>query len=138
MIIKAGIGLEFFKKKDVEEDLAWHNLAKLWNHAKKLLLHRWSTSDPAPLYATESVINDLHRSDPNGQVFRYDSDKDGKRHKYENLPDQIGVVRLKKTMDGVFNFLEATWSGLEEDLQTVYEMRAEMEADFRSQYRYDG
>lgn len=132
-IIKVGVGLEFFKKEDVDEDLAWHNLAKLWNHAKKLLLHRWSTADPAPLNATEAVINELHQSDPNGQVFRYATDKNGKPHRYEKLPDHISVVRLKKTMDGVFNFLEATWSGLQEDLQTMLEMRAEWEAEMRSQ-----
>ena len=133
-IIKVGIGLEFFKKEDVEDDLKWHNLAKLWNHAKKLLLQRWSTADPAPLYATESVINDLHQSDPNGQTFRYESDKDGKPHKYEKLPDQIGVAQLKKTMDGVFNFLEGSCSGLQEDLQALYEMRADWEAEMRSNY----
>jgi len=34
-------------------------------------------------------------------------------------------------MDGVYNFLEATWSALEDDLQ----MRAEWEAEMRAEYR---
>lgn len=134
-IIGIGIGLDFFKREDVQDDLQWHNLAKLWSHAKKLLLHRWSTSDPEPLKATEAVINELHQSDPNGQVFRYAADKDGRRHRYEKLPDHISLATLKKTMDGVFNFLEATWSGLEDDLQNILEMRAEWERDMRSEYR---
>lgn len=138
-IIKIGVGLDFFKKEEVEEDLKWHNLARLWTHAKKLLLHRWATSDPDPLKGTESVINDLHQSDPNGQVFRYAADKDGKPHKYEKLPEHISVAELKKTMDGVFNFLEATWSGLEDTLQDELQMRAEyereMEREVRSEYR---
>ncbi len=133
-IINVGVGLEFFEKDAVEEDLKLHNLAKLWNHARRLLLHRWSTSDPEPLKATEAVINELHQSDPNGQVFRYAADKDGKRHRYEKLPDHISVVKLKQTMDGVFNFLEATWAALEEDLSNMLEMRAEWEREMRSEY----
>lgn len=132
-IVHVGIGLKFLKKEDVEEDLKWHNLAALWNHAKKLLLYRWSSSDPAPLKATEAVINELHQADPNGQVFRYAANKDGKRHRYEKLPDHISVAKLKKTMDGVFNFLEATWSALEDDLQNECQMRAEWEAEMRSE-----
>jgi len=134
-IIKVGVGLDFFRKEEVEEDLEWHNLAKLWNHAKKLLFQRWPTSDPAPCKATEAVINELHQSDPNGQVFRYAADKNGKLHRYERLPDHISIAALKKTMDGVYNFLEATWSALEDDLQNELQMRAEWEAEIRAEYR---
>lgn len=133
-IIRVGIGLGFFAKEDVKEDLERHNLAKLWNHAKKLILDRWQTADPEPVKATEAVINEFHQADPNGQVFRYPAAKDGKRHRYEGLPDHIGVARLKKTMDGVYNFLEATWSVLEDDLQNELEMRAEWEREMRSEY----
>lgn len=134
-IIKVGVGLEFFEKDAVQEALDDHNLAKLWKHAKKLLLHRWAGSDPAPLKATESVINELHQSDPNGQVFRYAADKSGKPHRYEKLPDHLSVAPLKKTMDGVFNFLEATWSGLEEDYQNESQMRREYEQEMKSEMR---
>ena len=94
-----------------------------------------STSDPAPCKATEAVINELHQSDPNGQVFRYAADKNGKPHRYERLPDHINIAALKKTMDGVYNFLEATWSALEDDLQNELQMRAEWEAEMRAEYR---
>jgi hypothetical protein len=134
-IIKVGVGLDFFRKEDVEEDVQCHNLAKLWNHAQKLLYHRWATADPAPCKATEAVINELHQSDPNGQVFRYAADKNGKPHRYERLPDHISVAKLKKTMDGVYNFLEATWSALEDDLQNELQMRADWEAEMRAEYR---
>ena len=116
-IIRAGLLSTFFERTDVEADLKLHNLAKLWNHARKILRHRWANSDPEPLMATEAVINELHQSDPNGQVFRYPSDKDGKRYHYKWIPDHISVAKLKETMDGVFRFLEATCSALEEDLQ---------------------
>ncbi|MDB5344234.1 MAG: hypothetical protein JWP89_2611 [Schlesneria sp.] len=137
-IIRVGIGLEFFKKEDVAKDLERHNLANLWNHAKKLLLDHWSEDDPGPVHATDSIINELHESDPDGQKFRYESAKGGKLNKYEKLPDRISVINLKKTMDGVFHFLGATCAGLEEHLQTVYKMRAEMEEEFRGQDRPEG
>jgi hypothetical protein len=140
-LIQVGINLKFFERDAVQAALDDHNLAKLWNHAKKLLLHRWSESNPAPLKATESVINGLHQSDPNGQVFRYAFDKAGKRHRYDRLPDHISVTTLKKTMDGVFNFLESTWSALEDDCQSEMQSRrqykCEMESEMRAEYERD-
>lgn len=118
-IISTGIHVNFFERDDVEEALANHNLAKLWNHAKKLLIDRWPASDPAPLKATEAVINECHQADPNGQVFRYDEDKLGRRHRYETLPESISLDEMRKTMDGVFNFLDTTASCLRDDLSSM-------------------
>jgi hypothetical protein len=115
-LIYTGVGLQFFKAEEVEEALGGHNLAKLWNHAKKLLVHRWPTGEKEPLQAVEAVVNEFHRADPNGQVFRYDTDKDGKRHAHATLPDHISLAQLRATMDGAFSFLDATASGLEQSL----------------------
>lgn len=118
-IIYTGVHMNFFKRDDVEEALSNHNLAKLWSHAKKLLIDRWRTSDPAPLKATEAVINEYHQADPNGQVFRYDDDKNGRRHLYKTLPASIGLDEMRKTMDGVFSFLDTTASCLRDDLSNM-------------------
>jgi hypothetical protein len=118
-IIDTGIHMNVFKRDDVEEALAKHNLAKLWNYAKKLLIDRWPTSDPAPLKATEAVINECHQADPNGQVFRYDEDKNGRRHRHKTLPESISLDEMRKTMEGVFNFLDTTASCLRDDLSNM-------------------
>jgi hypothetical protein len=123
MIIDVGIKWDFFRKEDVEKDRTGHNLAKLWNHAQKLLIDRWPGADQKPLKATETVINEIHQADPNSQVFRYDTNTDGQQHRCKKLPDNISISKLKNTMDGVFNFLETTWSVLEGDLQNVREVQ---------------
>lgn len=122
-IITTGIHMQFFNRDKVEEALANHNLAKLWNHAKKLLNERWPTADDAPLKAVEAVVNEFHQADPNGQVFRYDEDKTGKPHRYESLPDRIGLVNMRTTMDGVFSFLDATSGCLRDDLSIMLDAR---------------
>jgi hypothetical protein len=124
-IITTGIHMHFFKRADVEEALANHNLAKLWNQAKKLLHDRWPTADQTPLKAVEAVVNEYHQADPNGQVFRYDEDKNGKRHRYETLPDHISLDTMRKTMDGVFSFLEATSGCLRDDLSNMLDAMSE-------------
>jgi len=121
-IIYTGIHMNFFERDIVMEALANHNLAKLWNHAKKLLLDRWPTADQAPVKAVEAVINEYHQADPNGQVFRYDEDKNGRRHRHETLPENIAIDEMRKTMDGVFTFLDTTASCLRDDLSNMLDM----------------
>lgn len=124
-IITTGIHMQFFKRSEVDDALENHNLAKLWTRAKKLLQDRWSTADQSPLKAVEAVVNEYHQADPNGQVFRYDEDKNGKRHKYESLPNHISLDTLRKTMDGVFSFLDATSSCLRDDLSNMFDSISE-------------
>lgn len=118
-IVQVGLGMEFFKRADVESDLHEHNLARLWTHAKKLLKDRWPDADDAPLKGAESVVQEFHQSDPSGQMFRYHSDKNGRPFKQKSLPQQISPATLLKTMDGVYNFLEATWSELQDNLSDM-------------------
>ncbi|KKK92494.1 hypothetical protein LCGC14_2702380, partial [marine sediment metagenome] len=67
-IIRVGVGMDFFKPDEVADALDGHNLARLWNRAKKLLLDRWPIADQAPLKAVEAIVNEFHQADPNGQV----------------------------------------------------------------------
>ena len=120
-IIQTGVHLNRFSQHDVEEALTNHNLAKLWTKAKQVLVDRWPTADPTPLSATEAVINDFHQADPNGQVFRYDENKDGQRYRLETLPQNIGLDELRETMDGVFTLLSSAGSCLRDDLSNMME-----------------
>lgn len=117
-LIWLGIALEFFEKDKVEDELAGHNLARLWTKVRTLLVHFWPNGPEDDLKAVDSVINELHSSDPNGQMFRYDSDKNGKRYEHENLPEFIGLRQLKETMDGVFNLFDGSSDGLAAELES--------------------
>lgn len=121
-LVIVGIERDFFQEEDVEKHLKKHDLAKLWNKAKQLLMDAWPNADPTPLKATETVINKLHQFDSDGQASRYPCNTDGKPYNYKELPDNIRLSNLKKAMDRVCNFLETTWSVLEDDLQNRREM----------------
>lgn len=121
-IIVTGVGLKFFKSDDVNNVLNQHNLARLWSQAKRLLVHRWPNADQAPLKAVEAIVNEFHQADPNGQVFRYDTDKHGHRHRYASLPDHINLTELRQTMEGAFNFLDATATELEQSLSDLLDI----------------
>lgn len=119
-LIDLGVELTVIEKSDkLIEDLGGHNLAKLWNPAKSLLLDRWPTSDPTPLLAAEQVILEFHRADPNGQIFRYQTNKDGQYYRHPTLPATIDLANLRTTMDGTFSFLEGCESELTDNLQSL-------------------
>jgi len=118
-IIRVGLGLNMVDRTKVEEALETHNLAKLWTHTKKVLTERWPDGDDDPLRGAEAVVQEFHQADRTGQVFRYDRDKKGRPHKYDKLPEHISLAKLRETTDGVFNFLDATWSELEQNLSDM-------------------
>lgn len=64
-------------------------------------------------------MNEFHQADPSGQTFRYDSDKNGRRHRHEKLPDHISLAELRKTMDGTFSFLDGTAYELSQNLSDM-------------------
>jgi hypothetical protein len=119
-LIIAGIHVGFFTKAKVAEVLASHNLANLWNKVKGLLNYGWPNGPKSPLQGIESVVNEFHQADPDGQTFRYNADKKGKRHKHEKLPEFIGMENLRTTMDGIFSLLDACESMFRENLDYTY------------------
>ena len=129
-IVSIGLRMRFFIQKDVEEAMMGHNLAKLWNHAKKLLLDRWSACDPTPVLAVEAIINEYHQNDPTGQMFRYELNTNGKLFRHDNLPDRICPDELRTTMNGVCNFLDATSGGLFDSLQAMLDAESQYATDY--------
>jgi hypothetical protein len=115
-LIHVGISMRFFNCKDMDWVRAEHGLAQLWTPVKALLIDGWPNEDPTSLRATEAVIAELHRADPNGQNFRYDSDPKGHPRRYENLPDFINLSNLRSTMDNVYAYLECCESCLRDNL----------------------
>ena len=107
-LIWIGIDRRFFQKAKVKGVLDQHNLAKLWTLVRRLLEDGWPGADPGPLRGIEAVVNQFHEADPSGQVFRYERDKDTlKQHRHEKLPEYINLATLRRTMDAVYNLLDA-------------------------------
>ena len=59
------------------------------------------------------MILEFHKLDKTGQVFRYARDKSGKIHLQKERGRIVDLANLKKIIDGVSNFLDAVYAGIE-------------------------
>ena len=118
-IIRIGVELRVLSRKEVEEAMDNHNLAKLWTRAKKPIEDCWPKGEKTPLKAVEAVINEFHQADRTGQAFRYQTDKDGSLHRHPDLPEHISITNLKQTMDAAYTFLNACYDGLFESYDAM-------------------
>ena len=116
-LIRIGLFLEFFKVEDVEEMLAGHGLAPLWNKARKLIEYRFPVSDRSPIIGTETVINQFHQEDPSGQRLRYLFSKDGAWHDHPTLPKKVDVETMRERMQGVHTFLSCCANSFDDEIQ---------------------
>jgi hypothetical protein len=109
-----------------EEDgiIGEHALCALWNKARDLLAHHCQ-NDPE-LKIAESMINDLHQIDKDGQTLRYDRVKgtlqlrrpknkhlqDGQPHPVYDIPETIDAANLRQSMDCLYTYLESRYDGI--------------------------
>lgn len=92
--------------------LGGHNLHKLWNKAKQLILQVWPDSPGDDVQAVEQVILEFHNLDPSGQAFRYARDKHGGPY-LADVPERVGLANLKSVVDAVSAFLDASYAGID-------------------------
>ena len=109
-LVRLGIRLGALDR--CEEAMGGHNLHKLWNKAKQLILQVWPDSPDTDLQAVEQVILEFHKLDPSGQAFRYARDKDGGQH-LAGAPERVGLNNLKSVVDAVSAFLDAAYAGID-------------------------
>lgn len=109
----------------VSEKKIWgsHDLGRLWGKAKELISARWPDADETPVNVVEAVINEISQVDPSGQTFRYDVSSKGEYH-FDAIPETVDLRNMRKTMDGVFHFLDGCCMDFSETLDT-YERYAE-------------
>jgi hypothetical protein len=119
-LIGLGVAHHFLKREDVEEVIEGHNLKKLWVRVQEVLQRRWPHEDQAPVIGVNTVIEQFHQADPNGQVFRYDRTRGSRdRHRFESLPVAIDIARLRASMEAVWSFLETCEDVLHDDFQNT-------------------
>lgn len=106
-----GVRTRFFALAAVQKTLGEHELCPLWTLVKKLIVDSYPDDNQA--HVAESIINDFHQIDRDGQTLRYDRKKDTLRlRRYENLPSHISVVTLRNTMDGIYRYLDNCYAGI--------------------------
>jgi hypothetical protein len=130
-LLLLGVRSRFFdgaaSNKILDEDegiIGQHLLCALWNKAKDLLAHHYQ-NDPQ-LKVAESMINDLHQIDKDGQTLRYDRVKGTlqlRRPKYRrlhdaqpypiyNIPETIDIANLRQSMDCLYAYLESKYDAI--------------------------
>ncbi len=130
-LLLLGIRSRFFDgevaDKILDEDngiIGQHRLCALWNMARDLLAH--SYQNDAQLKVAESMINELHQIDRDGQTLRYDRVKGTlqlRRPKYEHLgdakplhiykiPETIDIANLRHSMNCLYGYLESSYDGI--------------------------
>ena len=130
-LLRLGICSRFFDAAAAEKILnkdkgimGKHYLCKLWNMARELLAHHYQSD--LQLKVAESMINDLHQIDTDGQTLRYDREKGTnklRRPKYEhdggprpypvyNIQDTIDIANLRQSMNCLYAYLESSYDGI--------------------------
>lgn len=94
------------------ELLGGHNLYCLWNRTREAIQAVWPEGDHVDTKAVEKVILEFHRLDKSGQAFRYPTDKSGKPH-LATAPQCVSLQNLKKVMDAVDRYLDASYAGID-------------------------
>lgn len=130
-LLLLGIRSRFFDEAAVDKILdekegiiGQHPLCALWNKARDLLAHHYPNDEQ--LKVAESMINDLHQVDKDGQTLRYDRVKGTlqlRRPKHKNLdtvhrhpvydiPETIDIANLRQSMDCLYTYLENRYDGI--------------------------
>jgi hypothetical protein len=128
-LLLLGIRTGFFDEKTADRILdekegiiGEHRLCALWNKTKEFLAHH--DQNDTELKVAESIINNLHQIDPDGQTLRYDHVKGTlqlRRPNYGdvkanypvyNIPETIDIANLRQTMDSFYEYLEGNYDGI--------------------------
>jgi len=127
-VIRKGLELDLISMKDdkITEVMEMHNLHKIWNVLKEMIVARWPNGDTEALCATEKVILDFHEVDSTGQNLRYSNDKQGNQTS-NSFPEAVELGNLKNAVDGVSHLLD----GCYDDFFHTIEIKNEIENEYR-------
>lgn len=130
-LLLVGIRCRFFDQAAIDQILdekegiiGQHPLCVLWNKVRDVLAHHYPNDEQ--LKVAESMINDLHQIDKDGQTLRYDRVKGTlqlRRPEYKNLanrnqypvyniPETIDIANLRQSMDVLYKYLENRYDGI--------------------------
>ncbi|NQT02628.1 MAG: hypothetical protein HQ580_11435 [Planctomycetes bacterium] len=113
-LVNDGIYLQILEdNQNIQKVLASHNLHSLWSKVRLVLKEMWPDGDDEDVDAVEKIILEFHQADKSGQRLRYSKDKQGKPHT-DTLPYRVDLMELKRTMDGLFQFLGGCSAGLDD------------------------
>ena len=92
-----------------------HELLPLWRIVEEYCYKRWPNEDGQVVDNVDSLINELHQMDPNGQSFRYHTNKKGVSVT-GSYPSFSNLYQIQAALGAVLNFLSGVSSSAYEEL----------------------
>lgn len=117
------------KKKTIYD--CSHNLKKIWNKAKTLIIADFPEDDPSVLDAVESYIFQFADEDSKSYAYRYPITMDLDLINNEKF---INLVNLTERMSELEEFLSAVSKGMSEHRDFENEMKSYYAADMEGYY----
>ena len=101
----------------VPNDYLDHDLWKLWQACKKVILEIGSDGETEALLAVQQVVKDFHDLDKSSFAFRYSMDKNGMVIGLPNKP--FDLSNIKDVMEGVDNLFIGADSELDSNIDAA-------------------
>lgn len=98
-----------------------HDLIKLWSCINSTIKREWPDEDETAINNAQTFIQSFHQLDKSGQNLRYTHDQKGASITYK-YPSSIELKELQESYGGVYNFLTAYKSVLEDMINARNEM----------------
>lgn len=89
--------------------LSGHNLHKLWNLVKPVIIANNPKGNPEIPKNAEIILRDLHDADPDGQTFRYATSTNGNVTS-DTYPDHVDLKRIHAGVSALHAFLSGCLS----------------------------
>ena len=105
-------------------DYMHHDLWKLWENCKTVILELGSDGKDKALRAVEKVVKEFHHLDQGSFSFRYSTDKKGMVIPLPNVP--IDLSNIKNVMEGVAHFFEGVDAQLDQHAYIVQEQEMDI------------
>ena len=107
-----------------------HDLVRIWDKVKPIILKYFPDEDKSPLIATEEYIKQFAEEDKNSFVFRYPITK--KLELVHSEERRINLANLAERMDELKAFLSAVSGGISHMAEVEADIKADYESEMRS------
>lgn len=105
------LGVEIGALSETPESVKHHGLTQLWESARQAVVEVWH--DHAEILdPVGEAIAELNHADQSGQESRYSVTKKGELS-LQNLPEQVSLTEMEKSLGAAFDFLSGCLSGFE-------------------------
>ncbi len=112
------------KEESIEKLFSKHNIVKLWEAIKPILIDQWQDADRKPLANTEALLCEFHKIDKSGQSLRYSKEINGGDVRYK-FPKILRLERLKEAFDEIYNLLDGCSMHFDNILESMNVMQNE-------------